>query len=386
MVLRPWRLDRKVEVSGHGMQRRSGWRRWPPGKGANLLRQITSSPPVGRNHLTGNRRTSCGHHVVATLETQTRLRENSGMSRRATNALEHDGKARESRVCAVESLRLADGRGLCVRRWAGTGDQTLVLLHGLLDSSEGWGRLCEGVSCSLIAFDLPGFGYSDPPVCGSIEGYARDVADGLNMLGIERFTVIGHSLGGAVATALAEMLPDRVAGLVLLAPAGFGRIHLAEAISIPGIRNVVEGALPFALRSRLAVTASYVTMVTNGRIPDSGLIDRVTSRGNELVDGAREGTRAVVEAGRSADAFHRRRLRYRGPVFAVWGDRDRLVPVAHHKGVLAALPHAEVQIWKGMGHHPLRERFDDLTELIAQAAAATQTGTRHADRRRRKAA
>jgi pimeloyl-ACP methyl ester carboxylesterase len=285
-------------------------------------------------------------------------------------------------VCTLESLSLADGRALCVRRWAGSGDATLVVLHGLLDSSEGWSRLCEGVSAQVLAFDLPGFGYSDPPQCGSIESYASDIAEGLNMLGIERFTLIGHSLGGAVATALAEMMPDRVAGLVLFAPAGFGRIHLAEAISVPGIRNVVEGGLPFALRSRLAVTASYFTMVTNGRPPDRGLVDRITSRGAELVDGAREGTRAVVEAGRSANAFHRRRLRYRGPVFAVWGDRDRLVPPAHRNGVLAAFPHAQVRIWKGMGHHPLRERFDELVEVIDQAVIATRS-RRTEDRERR---
>ncbi len=293
---------------------------------------------------------------------------------------------RDPSICTLESLRLPAGRALCVRRWAGTGDETLVVLHGLLDSSEGWGRLCRGVSCSLIAFDLPGFGYSDAPERGSIEGYARDVADGLDLLGIERFTLIGHSLGGAVATALAEKMPDRVAGLVLLAPAGFGRIHLAEAISIPGIRNVVQTALPFALRSRLAVTASYVTMVTNRRAPESGLVDRVTSRGTELVQGAREGTRAVVEAGRSGDAFHRRRLRYPGPVFAVWGDRDRLVPVAHRTGVLTAFPHAQVRIWKGMGHHPLHERFDELIELLVQAAAATRPRKRHTLPAPRKAA
>ena len=332
--------------------------------------------------------------MVATLETALQFSEKLPMSRAVVDP-PPDGSAqrrpggavvRDPSVCTLESLRLTDGRAMCVRRWAGAGNEPLVVLHGLLDSSEGWGRLCRGVSCPVIAFDLPGFGYSDPPECGSIEGYARDVADGLDLLGIERFTLIGHSLGGAVATAIAEKMPDRVAGLVLLAPAGFGRLHLAEAISIPGIRNVVQTALPFALRSRLAVTASYVTMVTNRRAPESGLVDRVTSRGAELVQGAREGTRAVVEAGRSGDAFHRRRLRYAGPVFAVWGDRDRLVPVAHHTGVLTAFPHAQIRVWKGMGHHPLQERFEDLIELLAQAAAAARPRKHHTVQPPRKAA
>jgi pimeloyl-ACP methyl ester carboxylesterase len=279
------------------------------------------------------------------------------------------------RPASVETLHLPDGRTLCARRWPGRGHHTLVLLHGLLDSSEGWTPLCEGIGCTRIAFDLPGFGYSDAPSQGSIDGYATDIAEGLAQLGVKRFTIVGHSLGGAVAAALADMFPDRVAALVLLAPAGFGRIHLAEAVSIPGLRNLVQVGLPIALSSRLAVTAGYVAMVSNGAKPDSGLVNRVTERGAALVDGAREGTRAVVEAGRSRDGFHRRRVAYRGPVFAVWGDRDRLVPTSHSKGVRMAFPHAHIQLWPGMGHHPIRERFDDLVALIGRAVAAGRPQT-----------
>ena len=228
----------------------------------------------------------------------------------------------------------------------------------------------EHIASTRIAFDLPGFGHSDAPRLGSIAGYAQDVAEGLRLLGVERFTLIGHSLGGAVATALAELMPERVAALVLLAPAGFGRIHLAEAVSIPGVRSVVEAALPVALSRRLAVTAGYMTMVANGARPEREVVDRVTSRGGALVNGAREGTRAVVNAGRSRHAFHRRRFSYRGPVFAIWRDQDRLVPVAHRHGVRAAFPHARIEVWPGMGHHPLRERYEKLTAVIARAARA----------------
>jgi pimeloyl-ACP methyl ester carboxylesterase len=294
------------------------------------------------------------------------------MDRSGVSVAREAGPARvtEPPLTAVESLGLGDGRTLFVRRWAGGGAETLVVLHGLLDSSEGWSAVGERLTCTQVAFDLPGFGHSDAPRRGSIAGYAHDIVEGLALLGVERFTLLGHSLGGAVATAVAELLPERVGALVLLAPAGFGRLHLAEAISLPGIRNLVEAALPLALGSRLAVTAGYMTMVANGRVPEPGLVDRVTSRGAGLVDGAREGTRAVVNAGLGRDAFHRRRLAYRGPVFAVWGEDDRLVPVAHHEGVLTAFPHANIEIWPGMGHHLLREGFDDLLSAICKAIEA----------------
>jgi pimeloyl-ACP methyl ester carboxylesterase len=277
-------------------------------------------------------------------------------------------------MASVETLRLRDGRALCVRRWCGSGQEPLILLHGLLDSSEGWSPLGERLSG--IAFDLPGFGHSDPPSHGSIAGYAEDLAEGLEMLGVNRMTLVGHSLGGAVAAALAEQLGERVTALVLLAPAGFGRLPLAEIAWIPGLRQVVELALPLLLSSRLALTAAYVTMVSNGKPPDPELIERLTSRSRFLVDGVREATRSMMDAGRSPQAFQRRAVRYHGPVHAVWGDRDLLVPPSHHHGVLAAFPQARVQIWKGMGHHPLRERAEDLIEIVEGAIAE-----RHSRRR-----
>jgi pimeloyl-ACP methyl ester carboxylesterase len=271
-------------------------------------------------------------------------------------------------IATVEMLQLSDGRSLCARRWPGPGERTFVLLHGLLDSSEGWRSLCERLPGTRIAVDLAGFGHSEPPTCGSIAGYARDVAEALATLGAKRFTLVGHSLGGAVATALAELMPDAVTGLVLLAPAGFGQIRLAEAVSLPLVRNFVQAGLPFALSSTTAVTAAYQLMVTNGQRPERELVERVTGRGAKLVEGAREGTRAVVDAGRGKAAFHRRRVRFDGPVYAVWGDRDRLVPLSHRRGVKAAFPHAHIDVWEDMGHHPLRERFDDLLALIARAS------------------
>ena len=269
-------------------------------------------------------------------------------------------------IAEVRSLHLRHGRTLCVRRWPGAGP-TLVFLHGLLDSSEGWTPVCEALGGTRIAFDLPGFGYSDPPPSGSLGAYAQDLAEGLQALGDPCFTLVGHSLGGAVAAALAELLPGRVDALVLLAPAGFGRIAVADAVSLPGVRQVAQAVLPHMLSNQHAIRLAYTARVGNGAAPERDLLERVTSRGAALAAGAREATRAVVDGARSSDSFHRRRLRYDGPVYAVWGDRDRLVPPAHAAGLQSALPQARIEIWPGMGHHPMRERREDVIELVAAA-------------------
>lgn len=190
-----------------------------------------------------------------------------------------------SQVADIRMVSLGDGRELCLRHWIGPGDGVSVCLHGLLDSSEGWTRLCDGLGGTRIAIDLPGFGYSDPPARGSLSAYARDVTEAVDGLGIERFSVIGHSLGGAVGAALSDLIPERIASLVLLAPAGFGRIHLAEAVSLPGVRSLVATTLPLALSSGLAVSAGYMAMVSNGKAPEPGLVERLTSRAGCLAPG-----------------------------------------------------------------------------------------------------
>jgi pimeloyl-ACP methyl ester carboxylesterase len=96
-------------------------------------------------------------------------------------------------------------------------------------------------------------------------------------------------------------------------------------------------------------------------------------------------TQAVVAAGISKTAFRRRGLAYDGPVVALWGDRDRLVPASHAAGVAAALPQARIEIWPGMGHHPQHERPDELVELMAGAAPSPAVNAPRGERRRRAA-
>ena len=267
------------------------------------------------------------------------------------------------------TLTLPDGRALALIRWPGSG-VPLVLLHGLLDSAEGWEELARDSGHPCVAFDLPGFGDSDLPARPRISAYAQDVAAGIEALGIERCVLVGHSLGGAIAVAVAESIPDRIAALVLLAPAGFGRIHLAEAISLPGVRNVVQRALPLALSNRLAVTVAYMGVVTSGRLPESDIVERVTAAATQSTPGAREGTRAVVAAGLSKRGFQTRRVGYYGPVAAVWGDRGRLVPLSHSDALRESLPQVSIEVWPGMGHHPQRERPAELALLIGEVCSA----------------
>jgi pimeloyl-ACP methyl ester carboxylesterase len=272
----------------------------------------------------------------------------------------------------VRDVPLPDGRHLRVRVWPGSG-RPLVLLHGLLDDSIGWGRLAADTRRPAIAIDLPGFGGSDLPKRPRISAYADDVAAALGRMRLDGCTVVGHSLGGAVATAVAERSP-LVGGLALLAPAGFGSIRLAEALSLPGVVHVAQAALPFALVSPLHVAAAYTTFVAHRRLPSRDLMARLRRRAFRSASGVRAATEEIAAAGRSPRGFQHRRVEFDGPVAALWGDRDALVPLEHIAALRRALPQAHVEVWEEMGHHPQRERPHDLIGFVEAHALRCRPG------------
>src|ERR1700694_5085344 len=167
------------------------------------------------------------------------------------------------RVATTTAVGLPGGRRLSLECWPGDG-APLVLLHGLLDCAVGWKRLAGVIDRPCYAVDLPGFGDSDRPTRNRISAYAEDVQAALAALDVHDFTLVGHSLGGAVATGLAERLRDDVAALILIAPAGFGRIHLAEAIQLPGVRSLVRHGLPLALQNPVSAFGVYMAVVGHG--------------------------------------------------------------------------------------------------------------------------
>jgi pyruvate dehydrogenase E2 component (dihydrolipoamide acetyltransferase) len=283
------------------------------------------------------------------------------------------------RAATVTTVPTRDGRLVAVRRWAGRG-RPLVLLHGLLDSSEGWTWLAERSPRPCIAIDLPGFGGSERAAHPRVGAFADVVADALDALAITRCSLVGHSLGGAVAAEVAER-SDRVASLALLAPIGFGPVRLAEAFTLPVVRDVATLALPLVFANPLLLTAAYAAFVANGRPPERDLVERLVKRGGCAPAAVRDATIAIAEAGRGPNALFRRPLAFAGPVDALWGTADALVDPGHARALRRALPGAEVHVWHGMGHHPQRERPQELEDLLAAHAARADERPRERDTR-----
>jgi len=239
---------------------------------------------------------------------------------------------------------------------AGAGD-ALVLLHGVGASRGVWRRAMPRLARRrrVLAPDLPGFGGSDPAGAGfDLDAVADALAAGLADRAAAPFDLVGNSLGGAVAVVLAARRPDLVRRLVLAAPAGFGP-HGATVARAGG----VAGARLIGLRGRvgapLAGSAAARRVLLFGTVGDPGGLAADDARA--MLTASRDSVRIGPAIATVMAVDLRPRLSGLAvPCGALWGERDRVVPVATLDTLRACVPRLPVERIAGAGHVPQVEQ------------------------------
>src|SRR5688500_12784734 len=125
-----------------------------------------------------------------------------------------------------------------IYRVAGSGPP-VVLIHGMVNSSRHWQGVAAGLSDSytVIAPDLIGHGDSATPRGDySLGAHAASIRDLLAAIGVDRATIVGHSLGGGVAMQFFYQFPQRTERLALVSSGGLGRevSPLLRTAALPG--------------------------------------------------------------------------------------------------------------------------------------------------------
>jgi pimeloyl-ACP methyl ester carboxylesterase len=263
----------------------------------------------------------------------------------------------------------------------------LLLLHGITNSSQTW----EGVApwlvdrFTLIAPDLLGHGESATPRGDySLGAHASGARDVLTALGIERATVVGHSLGGGIAMQFAYQFPERCERLVLVSSGGLGRdVHLLlRAASLPGADYVLPALTSAGL---LGVGRGVGGLLRLLRMPPGEDVE-VLARGFASLDnaGSRQAflhtVRAVIEpGGQRVSAQDRLGLAALLPTLIVWGERDSIIPVAHGAAAHAAMPGSRFEVFPDAGHMPHDADPERFATLLTEFCAATGAARLAAD-------
>lgn len=275
----------------------------------------------------------------------------------------------ESRI-----VELGEGRSLHAVQ-AGEGPD-LVLVHGALTTHRDW---LAGPFPALArrfrvtAVDRPGHGLSRRP---RFEGTPRDQAAqirrGLDALGVARAVIVGHSMGGMVALALAEQFPESVAALVLVAPIAFPEARpLEHGLFAPRsapLLGPLFSALAEATFDRPLLEVVHRQMFAPQPVPPEWKADY--PYGEILTADAmvREGEDAAsilpfAPTGTIAYAD------LRTPVHILAGTADRVVDPARHALPLSRLvPRARLTQIEGAGHMAHHVAPEELLAAIGKAA------------------
>lgn len=243
--------------------------------------------------------------------------------------------------------------------FAGSGPP-LLLIHGIGDSSNTWLPLMPELirRHTVVVPDLLGHGRSDKPRADySVAGYANAMRDLLSVLGIDRATVIGHSLGGGVAMQFAYQFPERCERLVLVGSGGVSReVHpFLRLVSAPGLAALLPLVRYRAVRAPVAAglralrtldcdigqdTDDLIRLL--GAFPDATALSAFVRT-----------LRAVVDyRGQVITMLDRCYLTCGMPVLLVWGARDAVIPVRHARLVHGAMPGSRLTIFPEAGHFP----------------------------------
>ena len=280
----------------------------------------------------------------------------------AVNALLVSRTTRQAEAFDGGRVIELDGPDLNVKESGPSSDRAVVLLHGYTASVEWWDRVAPAlVGQRVIAIDLVGHGGSEAPRDAAdygIDGQAQAVRQALDALGVRRTVLVGHSMGGRVAIAVAEQDPERVERVVISdTPASE---DLVETPALAGLAcTPVIGPAVDRLRSVDAVTDSSLQ---TGFAADY----RVPPLAHRSLRAARR-TPAYVDSGDQNDEQTAAdRLAGLGkPVLVVWGERDVLTPTAanverYRKAGLTPT------IIPGVGHSPMVEAPGEFVNAITE--------------------
>src|SRR5919204_6024796 len=254
-----------------------------------------------------------------------------------------------------------------IYRIAGDGPP-VVLIHGMVNSSRHWERVALRLAdrYTVVAPDLIGHGDS-AAVRGdySLGAHACSIRDLLTTIGIDRATIVGHSLGGGIAMQFFYQFPQRVERLALISSGGLGRevSPLLRGAALPGASALLWAAAHPRVLDALAGAGERMRERGSGK----GVYLQAIARALRPLErpGARKAflqtLRSVIDfQGQRVSARDRLYLLTGFPTLIVWGECDNTIPLEHGRWAHMAIPGSHLVTLPRAAHFPHLEDPEGL--------------------------
>jgi 4,5:9,10-diseco-3-hydroxy-5,9,17-trioxoandrosta-1(10),2-diene-4-oate hydrolase len=259
------------------------------------------------------------------------------------------------------------------RYWVLGQGSPLLLIHGLGASCDYWRYNVRALSqgYQVYVLDLPGFGRSDKKIDDYSLHFAGEfVAAFLDAQGVDRASLVGNSLGGAVSLQFAVQYPHRLEKLVLVSSGGLGReLPLSfRLLTIP----LLGESIAWAWGTRVGTRLTLRSIVYDPQVIKDEFV-------NEMVDlarlpGAKEMLLSVARAGidlrgqnmKLLEPLLRRVPEIEAPTLIIWGAQDPIIPVAHAHIAHQMIRNSRLHIFDRCGHVPQIEKPEEFNRLVLE--------------------
>ena len=234
--------------------------------------------------------------------------------------------------------------------------EPLIVIHGGGDSGNAWLRNVAELSKYYQVYlpDLPGFGRSKTASEDfDLSSYVTFVEDFSRSLGLERFHLVGHSLGGGIALRYALDFPHRIERLVLVSSLFLGReIALwARVMSLPVFYRVARKTVAGVFRALVWLVRKLHCPL--GKITPPSLLRMSIGKSIMMVKG-----QTTVLMSRLSELLM--------PTLLVWGANDNIVPARHAFLAARQIPNCQVRVFQNSGHSVYRQRIREFSDLLVR--------------------
>jgi pimeloyl-ACP methyl ester carboxylesterase len=254
-----------------------------------------------------------------------------------------------------------------------TGRQVILLIHGMGSASTAWQPIIEDLEAvfTVVTVDLPGHGFTpmDDTQPMDPKALAYSVLETMRSLGLDKFHVVGNSLGGWIALEMAAMTPSAISSVTCLAPAG---LWLK-----PFVARYPGTAIARILASSLRVVSPLLLHYEWARkIGFENVSPRWREFSYELCLDATNAMASAAGYYPAWDALLRKRFDQEVPpsipVTVIFGDADKTLPASTCQERSLVPPHTNWLILEDCGHAPM---WDHPKEVIEQIFQTTGTHT-----------
>lgn len=246
--------------------------------------------------------------------------------------------------------------GLNVRYLDTKDGRPVLLLHGLGGSIESWSNNISGLSKDLrvMALDMPGFGFSDKPKMDyTIKFYVQFVAKFLAKLQLGKTSIVGSSLGGHVAAAIAISHPDLVEKLVLISPPG----ALPRSFKgTPALRRYAK-----VIQAKSVAQVKQALSAVDGKPVDDAYAKLVYQKIS--MPGAKEAFLSALKGSAQAPRLGSRLHRVKATSMLLWGKEDIMIPVRFAEPFVK-MKNCRVVLLENCGHRPHAEKPELFNRLV----------------------